>query len=193
MKLPALTLTAVFTACSAFAQAPTAPATTTATTPPVAAATPAAKPKPLGSQDKSFMKNATESMYYLIHISERTKRNAMNEDVKKLGSKITGDLNKVWGEIGTIATASGETLPTELKGSDKAYAARLSKVEAEKFDKMFAEQVAKEAKKLARYLESGSKSAQHPELKAIGEKYSAMVKAYETEAESLEKALNARR
>jgi predicted outer membrane protein len=185
MKLFA-TLALLATSSLVFAQEPAA------ATPP-APATPPAKPKPLAAQDKSFMKNATESMYYLINIAEKTKRQAVSEDVKKLGGKISGDLNKVWGEIGEIATAAGEAMPTELKGGDKAYAQRLTKAEADKFDKMFVEQVGKEAKKLARYFESGSKSAQHPELKAIGEKYAAMIKGYETQAEELEKTLGKQR
>jgi predicted outer membrane protein len=178
--------TTLLAASFALAQDPAA----TTTTPPAATTAPGAKPKPLAAQDKSFVKNTTESMYFLINIAEKTKRQAVSEDVKKLGAKITENLNKAWGEIGTVASAAGETMPTELKGGDKAYAARLGKAEADKFDKMFAEQAGKEAKKLARYLETGSKSAQNAELKALGEKYAAMVKGYESEAETVEKALN---
>jgi hypothetical protein len=165
-----------------FAQAPA-----TSTTPTTGGA--AAKPKPLAQGDKTFLKNSAEGLYFLINISEKSKRSAGSETVKKLGEKLAGDLNKVWGELGTFATANGETLPTELKGSDKTNSEKIGKAETDKFDKMFLGAADKEAKKLARTFESGSKSLQSPELKTIASTWAPTVKNLSEEIAKTEKEI----
>ena len=189
MKTTVLSTIAVLATMSvSFAQAPT----TTATTPTSSTTSTtggAAKPKPLAQPDKTFLKNAADSMYFVINLCEKSKRGAKAESVKKLGEKIAGDLNKVWGEIGGVATANNEVLPSELKGADKSHAEKLGKTEADKFDKAFLDDTGKEMKKLARYMETGSKSAQNPELKKIAENWAPTIKGFSDDIEKLEKEL----
>ena len=159
-----------------------------------APATPApGKPKPLSSTDKTFVKNVAESLYFLTNIAERTRLNAGSESVKDIGAKLLGDLNKVWGEIGTVASANGEMMPTEIKGSDKTHAARLGKVTVEKFDKEYIEMTAKELKRLGRDLESGAKQCQNAELKAVAAKCAPTIKEYQDKAEATLKGLTGKK
>ena len=100
---------------------------------------------------------------------------------------MLGDLNKIYGDVGGIATSAGEIMPNELKGSDKSNAAKLGKIEIAKFDAEFLELAGKEMKKLTRYLETGAKMVQQPELKAAAEKWAPTVKGYEDELEKAAK------
>jgi predicted outer membrane protein len=183
MKQAVLSTIAVLASVTlGFAQAPT---TTTAPT----TGTAAAKPKPLAAGDKSFLKNTAESLYFLITIADKSKRSANSEPVKKLGEKMAGDLNKIWGELGKIAETNKETLPTELKGSDKTTSERIGKAEADKFDKMFLSSADREAKKVARTFESGAKSLQDPSLKTLAETWGPTVKTLSEEIVKTEKEI----
>jgi putative membrane protein len=184
MKFPATFAALLATTSLLLAQATT---TTTTTTPTAGAA----KPKPLAASDKSFIKNSTDGIYFLTNLSDKVRSLAkdgnLSEGTKTLGNKMGSELGKIWGEIGGIATASGETLPSQLKGSDKTKVASLSKLKEDKFEKEFAELSSKEGKKLVQIFESGSKSAQNPELKAIAEKWIPTVKGISDDAAALVK------
>lgn len=151
--------------------------TTTTTTPPAADAK--AKPKPLSTSDKTFVKKSAESLYLLSMLSDRVRGierdGKVSGDISEISKKLgaNGDVGKAWGEIGTVASNAGEMtlMPTELKGSDKTKSASLAKLKDAKFEKEFSEIVLKEAKDLVKAFESGAKMANNPELKAIAEKY----------------------
>jgi predicted outer membrane protein len=178
---------AILLAFTAFALAQTTTGTAVGTTGATATTGAAAKPKLLAQTDKTFIKNTAESMYFLTTIAEKTKRNAGSETVKMLGKKMLNDLNKIWGEVGGVASANGEMMPSELKGADKNHAKKLDK--PERFDKEFLDLAGKESKKLSRYMESGAKMAQNAELKAIAERWIPTVKSHEDEIEKAEKEI----
>jgi hypothetical protein len=181
------TLALLATTAFGLAQAtPTTPATPAA---PTGATSAADKPKPLPAGDKTFIKNTTESIYYLTNLAEKSKRNANSEPVKTLGGKLQADFNKAWGDIGGIATSNGEVLPAALKGSDKGNAERLGKAEGEKFDKAFLDLAGKELKKLTRALENGIKATQNADLKAAATKWAPTMKDYTDQVEKAEKEL----
>lgn len=154
------------------------------------ATTAAEKPKPLTGGEKTFVKNSLESMYLLMNLTDKHKRDSIkNEDAKMAAEKINSDLNKLWGEIAPVASDAGMTVPSELTGSDKAKAAKLSKTDADKYDKEFLKLVTKETKALAKQFETASKSAQHPNLKQITTNWTTTVKGHELESEKAEKAV----
>jgi len=190
MKTSVLSTLAVLASISiGFAQAPAtpttpgAPGTSTTTT----GGGTGAKAKPLAQADKTLLKNTADSAFYLINLCDKSKRGAKADTVKKTGEKMLEDLNKIWGELGEVAKTNNEVLATELKGADKSHAEKIGKAEADKFDKQFLDEAGKEAKKLSRYLETASKSAQSPELKKVGENWSPTVKGYADELDKAEK------
>jgi predicted outer membrane protein len=190
MKLPVLFSISLLAASSAlFAQTTSTPATTGTSTATTGAG---AKAKPLASSDKTFIKNSTESIFFLTSLADRvrtmSKDATFSESTTTLGKKIGTELGKVWGEIGAIASSSGEPLPTALKGSDKTKVANLGKLKEDKFEKEFGELSAKEAKQLVTVLENGAKSAQNPELKSIAEKWVPTAKVIADEAAALSKS-----
>lgn len=183
MKLPVAFSAALIASSSLlFAQA-----TTTTTTTTTAAG---AKPKPLATSDKSFIKKAADSMFLLSSLSEKIRGverdNKVSPDISALAKKLgaNGEVGKAWGEIGAIASNSGDMtlLPTALKGADKTKVASLGKLKDDKFEKEVSELIAKESKDLVKAFESGAKMANNPELKAIAEKYIPTMKEVESDA-----------
>lgn len=148
------------------------------------------KPKPLSSSDKSFVKKAAESLYLLSNLSDRVRSmerdGVVAPDISALGKKLgaNGDVGKAWGEIGTIASNSGDMtlMPTELKGAEKTKVGALGKLKDDKFAKEWAELVAKESKELTKSFESGIKMINHAELKAVAEKFLPAMKTIEEDA-----------
>lgn len=186
MKLPgAFTLALLASSSFIFAQATSTTSTTTGTGT-------GAKPKStLASSDKSFIKNSTESIYFLTNLADKvrtaSKDMTLTEGTTTLGKKIGTELGKVWAEVGAIASAAGEPLPTTLKGADKTKMASFGKLKDQKFEKEFAELSSKEAKHLVSVMESGAKMAQNPELKSIAEKWVPTVKGIADDAAALTK------
>lgn len=154
---------------------------TTATTPAGATAG-----KPLAAPEKSFLKNSGESLYFLLQLADAAKTKAGSVAVKTLGETLNDDLNKVWADLGEIANATNEKMPTALSGGDKSGVERLNKQETEKFDRQFLTMVEKESKKLSSSFARGTKLT-HPELKAVAEKWATTLKGHETEIEKAAK------
>lgn len=179
-SLLAATLAAALAFTPALAQTGTAAAGTGAA---------AEKPKPLPGSEKTFLKNSLESMYLLMTLTDKNKRESIKgEETKNVAEKINTDLNKLWGELAPIATTHGEKLPEGISAGDKSKAERLSKSEGDKYDKDLLKLVTKETRALARAFESASKSAQTPELKQVVTNWATTVKNHDADAERAEKA-----
>lgn len=144
------------------------------------------KPKPLGSTEKKFVKDSTDTMYLVLESVGKVKDSAGAEATKKLGEKLKTDLDKIWADVAGFATANGETLPSELKGADKSAIERLNKADKEKWDKQFLNLAGREMKKLARNFDAG-KNLQNAELKGIAEKWKPTVSGYDAEITAVEK------
>jgi len=186
MKLPYFVFAAALalSPVALFAQA----TTTTGTTPP--GGTPGAgasteKAKPLAPNDKKFIKDAGDSVYYELALVEKTKIKAGTDAVKNLGEKLNEDLKKIWEEVASVAQTNNEKMPTELSGGDKSAAERLNKLDGEKFDKQFFSLIGKEAKKLSRVFET--KSLQNADIKKVADNYNATLKNHVTEIDKAEK------
>ena len=185
--LTSLTLagpTALFAQAEPLASGTPLPATGTGIAP--TAKSGADKPKPLGSTEKKFVKDSTDTMYLVLESVGKVKDSANSEATKKLGEKLKADLDKVWADVAGFATANGETLPSELKGADKSAIERLKKAEKEKWDKQFLNLAGREMKKLARVFDA-AKSLQNAELKGIAEKWKPAVAGYDAEINAVEK------
>jgi hypothetical protein len=185
MKLPRLVFAAVFVLLPAtlFAQATTTGTTAPGGTPGAGTAT--EKPKPLAAQDKKFIKDAGESVYYELALVDKAKTKAGTDAVKKLGEKLNDDLKKVWEEVAGVAQTNNEKMPTELSGGDKSAAERLNKLDGEKFDKQFLSLISKEAKKLSRVFDA--KSLQNADVKKVADNYGATLKNHVTVIDKAEK------
>ncbi len=178
--LPTLALSTLFFASiPAFAQEAAEPA----------AGTPAvvAKPKPLGSADKSFVKNALEDTYTLLSLCEKKRLDQLNvADTKAVGTRISTELTDLWAELGPVATANGVALPEVVNAGDKSKIDHLEKAALGKFDKEWIKLVTKETKHLAGAFATAAKSSD-PQIKTIAAKWAPITKAQNDDAEKAEK------
>ena len=142
------------------------------------------KPKPLAASDKKFIKDAGDSLYYVLKLADMGKK-SKDEGTKKVSDAINTDGNKIWEELATHAQKHDEKLPIDLSGSDKSSVERLGKVKEDKQDKPLLKELSKEVKKLAQTFETVGKSGQDADIKAFGEKWAAPLK---THLESADKA-----
>lgn len=170
-------------AASSFAQAPGEGATATAT----ATAKSSEKPKPLAAGDKSFVKNSLETAYYVMSLTDKKMLdNVKSEDAKKAAQKLNGDLNKVWSELAPIATADGQKLPGAIAPSDKSKVDRLTKAQADKYDKEWLKLLTKETKKLSTLFANAAKS-QDAQIKKLAGDWATTIKLSDDDLEKAEK------
>lgn len=172
---------------SALAQTPAPDA---ATVPPAAQATP--PPKPFSPMEKNFIRNAGKSIYYQIQLATAAKTAITDEKLTKIRDTTIRDLNKAWTALSKIAEERGETVASELSGSDKMGIERMGKMKPDKFTKEWLDELSKESKKLDREFESASKSLQDPEMKTFAANYSAIVRNVYTTSDAAEKSLKRR-
>lgn len=192
MKTPAFLLAALCALPLALpAQNPPPAGAAPAGAPPAAGAPatdakPAEKPKPLAANEKKFLKDSTEGLYFVMELTGQGKTNATTEAAKKLSEKVKADFDKIWGDVAGFATSNGEMIPKELKGTDKSQTERLKKADKGKWDKDFVKIGGREVKKLAKIF-TDSKSLQNAELKGLADKWRATLSGLEGEFEAAEK------
>lgn len=174
---------------SALAQAP-APAPGTPATPPAPGAAPAtAAPKPLGTNEKTFVKNASKSIFYLLELAKAGKTTITDVNLSRFRDSTITDLTKAWTEISKLATDRGEKIAGELAASEKSDIDRLGKMKEDKFSKQWLEDMTKEAKKLDKDFESTGKSTQDPDVKTFTSNYGPIVRGTFTGSEKALAAL----
>lgn len=173
---------------SVLAQAPAPAPTTPGATPSVPEATPA--PKPLSPVEKNFIRNTGKSINYLVKLAMAGKNPAVTDDkLVRFRDKMTNDLNKAWSGLNKMAAARGETVATELTGSDKTTVEKLEKLKDDRFLKEWLGELAKESKKLDKDFESAGRTLQDPDLKTYAANYTPIVNTVYTSAEAQEKGL----
>jgi putative membrane protein len=154
------------------------------------------KPKPLAAQDKKFIKDAGESLYYELKLAELGKKSE-DSSAKQASELVDKDANKIWEELAAHAQTHEEKLPVDLSTSDKNSVDRLGKMKddknnKDKADKQLMKELSKEAKKLVLTFETAAKTAQNPELKAYAEKWLPTLKTHLEETDKAEKAAGKR-
>ena len=172
-------------AVSALAQVPAPAPVAPGTTP----ATPAAAP--LGASDKSFIKNAGDSINYLTQMANTAKTLLTDARFTKTRDGLIKDLNKAWEAVGKIATAKGETLATDLSMADKTAVERLAKLKDERFAKDWADEMNREAKKLDKNFDSAARVLQDVDVKTFAANYGPLIRGVASATEKMEKDLKA--
>lgn len=179
---PTFALTvALLTSTPAFSQNEAAPAVTTEK--------PAEKAKPLSSTDKAFLKKSLESMYLLMNLTDKNKREQLKvADAKTVAEKINDELNKLWAELAPFATANGDKLPEGVPNSDKTKVEKLGKVAGDKYDKEWIKLVGRETKQLSTAFVA-AKNSQDPRIKASAMTWEPTIKTINEETDKAEKVV----
>ena len=72
-----------------------------------------------------------------VEMGKMAQSKSQNAEVKTFAQQMIDDHGKGLTEVQTVAQAKGITLPTELDAKHKAMAAKLAKLEGDKFDKEY--------------------------------------------------------
>lgn len=149
-----------------------------------------AKPKPLSSTDKSFVKNAGDAILLeqkYLALMAGPKMEMLEGTTKDDVEKINDDLKRMWAAVSALASLKTVELSQDLSKSDLAKVEKLGKEKPDKFGKEFFKDLSKETKKTAKLFES-SKTLQDADVKKFAEDWASTVKEHDVAAESGEKA-----
>ncbi len=100
----------------------------------------------LSSHDKTFMKSAAQGGMAEVQLGQLAAQNAADPDVKAFGQRMVDDHTKANDKLKQVAAGMSYTLPTDVKASDKAEAARLSKMTGAAFDRAYVGYMVKDHK-----------------------------------------------
>jgi putative membrane protein len=88
------------------------------------------------ADNKAIMDMAMVNMAE-VEMGKMAQSKSQNAEVKTFAQQMIDDHTKGLSEVQAVAQAKGITLPTELDAKHKAMAAKLAKLEGEKFDKEY--------------------------------------------------------
>lgn len=140
----------------------------------------------LTSADRKAIMDMGMSNMAEVEMGKLAQSKSQNADVKAFAQKMVDDHGKALGEVQTLAQSKGVTLPTELDAKHKAMSARLEKQTGDAFDKAYIKQGGVGAhKETLTKLQTASKGAKDPEVKAQVDKMIPVVQAHLKHAEQL--------
>lgn len=140
----------------------------------------------VAATDKQFFANAAQTDMLEIEASKLAVDRATNEQVKSFASMIVSDHTGTSGELKSMASAKGVTLPTELSGKHKATLEKLQKAQGAEFDRLYAQQIAVQAHRDAVTLYTNTaKNAKDPEVKGFAQKTLPALKQHLTQAQQI--------
>lgn len=140
----------------------------------------------LTSADRKAIMDMGMSNMAEVEMGKLAQSKSQNADVKAFAQKMVDDHGKALGEVQTLAQSKGVTLPTELDAKHKAMSAKLEKQTGDAFDKAYIKQggVGAHKETLAK-LQTASKGAKDPEVKAQVDKMIPVVQEHLKHAEQL--------
>jgi hypothetical protein len=163
---------------------------TPAAAPGAAPTTPAAKPKPLSTNDAKFLTDLLEAMQFHIRMGEVAKHNKDDKDLVAFGSKNHKEMTEEFTPMVTLAQNNQiKNIPTEASKADKGDIAKLSKAKAEKWKLEYFELLAKNGKRNVRMAENALKSMNDATVKAAATKVAGLMASQTTAAEAKVKEL----
>jgi putative membrane protein len=120
--------------------------------------------------DHAFAMAAANGGLAEVELGKLAADHASNADVKKFGQKMVDDHGKANDELSGILKQKGITVPTELKGKEKATYDRLSKLNGAAFDRAYMSTMVKDHETDVKEFEKESTSGKDAELKAFASK-----------------------
>jgi putative membrane protein len=85
-------------------------------------------------QDQTFVNAAARGGKWEVELGKLAQQKASSPDVKQFGAEMVTDHTKLNMELGSVATASGLTVPTDLSPQQEAEYKKLTNLSGPKFD-----------------------------------------------------------
>jgi putative membrane protein len=94
-------------------------------------------------QDQTFVNAAARGGKWEVELGKLAQQKASSPDVKQFGAEMVTDHTKLNTELGSVATASGLTVPTDLSPQQEAEYKKLTNLSGPKFDTAYLELMVK--------------------------------------------------
>lgn len=124
----------------------------------------------LAKKDEAFVKKAAIGGMAEVELGKLAQQKATKPEVKAFGQMMVTDHSKANEDLKSVAAKKGVALPADLDAKHKATAEKLSKLEGEKFDAAYVDEMLSDHKKDVAEFEAAAKSAEDPDLKAFIER-----------------------
>lgn len=119
------------------------------------------------SMDHAFIMKAAEGGLAEVQLGQLAQQNAQSQDVKDFGQRMVTDHTKANDDLKQVAQQEGITVPTELKGHEKAEYDRLSKLHGDAFDKAYSKLMVTDHKKDVAEFQREANSGSDPQVKSF--------------------------
>lgn len=130
----------------------------------------------VAASDRELMREIAQANLAEIETAKIAQSKSQSEEVKSFAQKMIDDHTTAQSELTTLAQAKGVQLPKEPDAKHKAAARKMEEMSASAFDKAYMRQSGmKDHSEVHRKLQSASKQAKDPELKAYVEKTTPVV------------------
>ncbi|HXZ80624.1 MAG TPA: DUF4142 domain-containing protein [Terriglobales bacterium] len=140
----------------------------------------------LSSSDKSFLKDAAEGGLAEVELGQLASQKASSPEVKKFAERMVKDHTKANDELKQIAAQKGVDLPDKPGVTDRMTKARLSRLDGEKFDKAYMDDMVKDHKKDVDDFQKESAKGQDPDVKNFAAKTLPTLQEHLNEAQRIQ-------
>jgi putative membrane protein len=128
--------------------------------------------------DKTFVMKAAQGGMTEVQLGQLATAKGTSQDVKDFGSKMVADHGKANGELKSIASSKGITLPDNLDSKHQAMVDKMNGLSAAAFDKAYVDAMVAAHKKDDALFTKEASSGQDADIKAFAAKTDEMVKMH---------------
>ena len=121
----------------------------------------------LSAPDEKFVMDAAQGGMTEVKLGELAKQKARRSDVKAFGERMMVDHAKANDELKALAKRKGLSLPEQLDATHAGMIDRLSKLEADQFDKAYIDDMIKDHQNDVEEFEQESRRVRDTDLKAF--------------------------
>jgi putative membrane protein len=120
--------------------------------------------------DSEWVVNAGKAGLAEVQMGNLALQKAQSADVKAFAQRMVTDHSKSNEELQQLVTAKGLTLPAQLDGEHQAGLEHLTGLSGAEFDKAYMQHMVGDHEKAIGLVQTGSNSAQDPDIKAYATK-----------------------
>ncbi len=138
----------------------------------------------LSALDKMFIKKAAEGGMAEVQLAQLAQQKSQNDGVKKFAQTMIDDHTPANAKLTQLASAKGETPPTELDAKDQKMMSKLQGMDGKKFDTAYLKGQVKAHKEMLKTFQDESKNGSDADLKAFADDTTPTIQKHITMATS---------
>ena len=138
----------------------------------------------LSAMDKKFIAKAAEGGLAEVQLAQLAQQKSSDDNVKKFAQKMIDDHTPANQKLTQLASAKGDTPPTELSAADQKMMSKLQGMDGKKFDSTYLKGQVKSHKDMLKLFTDESKKGSDPDLKAFADQTIPTVQSHITMAQN---------